>query len=624
MKFPLAEINIDDYNNEIFNLIQDDECKIFIDTNIIALMYGIHDSARKEFLDWIRLYIIKDRVKIPNWVINEYSNRFIRDQIQDYLNPLTKIKTIKKEFIHASTFLKMYIDNASLIGSAYSTITDFKQDLKIIEEKITKIEFTTSSKGKDYKIKVHQEIEKTFEKCIINTDIEKILSKVDELGLIRYNHKLPPGFQDSKKDLNSHGDLILWYEILDFCKSNSVKKAILITNDEKKDWVYAPFKIIINGNSKWNTHPQFKIPDPRLVNEFKSYTDSEKFHIINFEQLTKILIGKISNKFSDLANALQIVHNQKIIAADDNEEFSDKPYEKEATKIEEIIEVIEPNKKATVKDPTILSYSINALSDRDFPLHDNTVLTKTIEELKTYNWYKQNPALQNFIEIAREGIEENTINNDKLFVIGRNIYQSACGGAGIAMAFITDLRSNFVKLSDYIINHLYAGIIYEIYFDSSNTFRQEDLKSHFINEVFEIENIDRLNLSKEFIKNSLEEYKNELLYFPFQTPKVTIELILEGPKINNDEWFGKQEFLVLLELKGNNISLLTDKEENSLSVYFPNLNLSGLINTVAEQYAIPENKIDYKVADNINKQMPIKLENKYFRKLSNLDFKHYS
>ncbi len=622
MKFPLAEINVNDYNDEIFKLIQDDDCTIFIDTNIIALMYGIHDSARKEFLDWIKTYIVKDRIKIPNWVINEYSNRFIRDQIQDYLSPLTKIKTIKKEFTQASAFLKMYIDDASLTKSKYENITEFQEDLKIIEEKIAKIEFTTSSKGHDYKIKVHKEIEKTFEKCIIDTNLENVLSKVKELGQIRYNHKLPPGFQDDKKDLNAHGDLILWYEILDFCKSKNIKKAILITNDEKKDWVYAPFKITVNGRLQGNNHPQFKIVDSRLIHEFKTYTNSEEFHIVNFEQFTKILIGKISNTFIDLANALQIVHNQKTIIEDENKNVLKEKGEEETTStLEETVDAIEPINTDIVENPNQIAYSPHALSDKDFPLHDDTILTKTIEELKTYNWYKQNPALHYFIETARKGIEENIINSDKLFVIGRNIYQSACGGSGEAMSFISELRSNFIKLSDYIINHIYSGIVYEIYFDSFNKFREENLKSHLINEVFEVSDVERLNASKDFIKASLEYYKNGLLYFPFQIENVIIKPIFnDKTKVTDDNWFGVKEFLILTELKGNNIDLLTNEPENSLNIYFPNLNLFGLIDTVGKTYAIPENKIGMEVADNFDKQMPITLENRSFRKLSSLDF----
>jgi hypothetical protein len=47
MKFPLSNLNVKDYQDNIHNLIKDVECVMFIDTNIIALFYSINDSARK-------------------------------------------------------------------------------------------------------------------------------------------------------------------------------------------------------------------------------------------------------------------------------------------------------------------------------------------------------------------------------------------------------------------------------------------------------------------------------------------------------------------------------------------------------------------------------------------------
>jgi hypothetical protein len=42
--------------------------------------------------------------------------------------------------------------------------------------------------------------------------------------------------------------------------------------------------------------------------------------------------------------------------------------------------------------------------------------------LKTLTWAKQNPAIDAF-----EAAQASKYPNDSLFVIGRNIYQSACG-----------------------------------------------------------------------------------------------------------------------------------------------------------------------------------------------------
>lgn len=92
-----------------------------------------------------------------------------------------------------------------------------------------------------------------------------IFNVISESSQVRYVHKLPPGFKDDKKELNLFGDLIILLEVLEFCKSSNTKKAILITNDNKQDWVYAPSKISENSKLLPNNHPQFKIVDLRLT-----------------------------------------------------------------------------------------------------------------------------------------------------------------------------------------------------------------------------------------------------------------------------------------------------------------------------------------------------------------------
>jgi hypothetical protein len=617
MNFPVSEIDVDQYNNHIFSLLQDDGCTIFIDTNIIALLYGIHDSARKEFLDWLKDYIVKERVKIPSWVINEYTNRFIRDKIQDYLSPLTKIKTIQKDFAHASAFLKMNIDEASLPKSKYGNLKEFQSDLKVIEEKIAKIAFAAAGKDQNYKLKIHNQIDQTFNKCILDSDIDDILGKINNLGLIRYYHKLPPGFQDDKKELNAHGDLILWYEILEHCKSKKIKKAILITNDEKKDWVYPPYKLKVNGRAQSNTEPQFKIVDPRLVAEFKIATTSEEFYIVNFEQLTKILISKISNSFIDLANALQIVHEQNEEAIKELSVQEPDPEVEAEEKVEDVkrdIPVIyAPESKPGIK----LTYSKYATADRDFPLFNDDLFIYTIEKLKSHNWYVQNPAIDNFLSLTKKTIEENTTNREELFVVGRNIYQAAHGGSSSAMSFLQELREQFKHYNDSFINNIFAGMVYEIYFDSFGRFRGNKLKSHLINEVFNCEDLDRLKPAKEFIRSSLETYRDNLLYFPFEEQTITlIPTLNPEPIIEKNDWFGEKKYIELIDLKAGNIDLLSKNPDEQQEVYLQDTGLFGIIRIVSTIYAVPIKRIQLEKVITMESDLPVLLKDKKFRKLA--------
>jgi predicted nucleic acid-binding protein len=114
MKFPLSEINRQEYIDDIFELIVDNDCVIFVDTNIFALFFRINNLARNEFFDWIKTLIKNDRIKTPLWALNEYSDRFIRNKIEDYYGPLKSVKSIKNNFEELDSFLKMNIDSESI------------------------------------------------------------------------------------------------------------------------------------------------------------------------------------------------------------------------------------------------------------------------------------------------------------------------------------------------------------------------------------------------------------------------------------------------------------------------------------------------------------------------------
>src|SRR3546814_9102643 len=70
---------------------------------------------------------------------------------------------------------------------------------------------------------------------------------------------LPPGFLDKgKADKqraadNRYGDLIIWREILDHVRTLESGSVVLLTNDNKQDWVYTPPTVIEeNGRPQGN------------------------------------------------------------------------------------------------------------------------------------------------------------------------------------------------------------------------------------------------------------------------------------------------------------------------------------------------------------------------------------
>lgn len=97
MKFPKSIIDINEHQDKIYKLVKDSETTIFIDTNIIALLYKLNAKSRKEFFDWVTA--IKERIKIPSWVVNEYSNKFNSNNILcNYLSSLTVLKEVMNKY----------------------------------------------------------------------------------------------------------------------------------------------------------------------------------------------------------------------------------------------------------------------------------------------------------------------------------------------------------------------------------------------------------------------------------------------------------------------------------------------------------------------------------------------
>ena len=126
--------------------------------------------------------------------------------------------------------------------------------------------------------------------------MEKIGSKpkgqeeIDEIfceGEERYKNQIPPGFEDSSKELSDdneftyagltykrqYGDLIIWKQIISYASENSIKDLIFVTNDKKVDWWW---EIDSNGPKTIGVRPE-------LRDEISREAGVENFHIFNIE-----------------------------------------------------------------------------------------------------------------------------------------------------------------------------------------------------------------------------------------------------------------------------------------------------------------------------------------------------
>ena len=113
-------------------------------------------------------------------------------------------------------------------------------------------------------------------------------------------------------------------------------------------------------------------------------------------------------------------------------------------------------------------YEETVLSDNLFVLDDAKTSHRVIRELKSSTWPRQNPAVDGFTtDLA------NKASTDSLFVVGRNIYQAACGGSHSAMAYLRDFASRSSGIKEPKRKALLDGMLFEVFFDPNAQLRKQ-------------------------------------------------------------------------------------------------------------------------------------------------------
>lgn len=177
---------------------------------------------------------------------------------------------------------------------------------------------------------------------------------------------------------------------------------------------------------------------------------------------------------------------------------------------------------AVVTDEFIAEYSPLAKADANYHVF-SAPLMEIINGLKSHNWYLQNPAVSSLTSV-----EWRLCHKDDLFVLGRNLYQAACGGSNTAFAYFDDLPRRLGQLEKEFAFHILNGMLYEIYFDSSDRLR-EDKKAGRIASVFALEGDERYQSSFQFIQQSLKPYYKQLFYIPGCGRSVIVDVVV-APK----------------------------------------------------------------------------------------------
>ncbi|MDX7839450.1 TIR domain-containing protein [Aeromonas caviae] len=173
--------------------------------------------------------------------------------------------------------------------------------------------------------------------------------------------------------------------------------------------------------------------------------------------------------------------------------------------------------KAGVKLSGRNAYSEIVKSDADYPIKSKGKIGKIVADLRSYNWYTQNPAIEKLI-----ALDWATVSADDAFVLGRNMYQCACGGERRACSFVSNLRRELANISEERAIDLLNGMFFEVYFNSEGEFRGSELKNRKLPELLKIQTVKKYSPSIAFIRRSLDPYKKEVPFLPSAEPQVVV------------------------------------------------------------------------------------------------------
>jgi len=171
-------------------------------------------------------------------------------------------------------------------------------------------------------------------------------------------------------------------------------------------------------------------------------------------------------------------------------------------------------------------YSGTALSDKLFVLDESKAWHRIIQGLKTHDWYRQNPALDKLTaEVA------NKAGRNSVFVIGRNIYQAACGGSRTANGFLKSFMTKTSGFDEDRRKALIDGILFEIFFDSSAQLREQP-KNLCLDQAFELQQYQELSGSFAFISECLLTHADRFHAVPGKNRAITVDVVTKKKSRN--------------------------------------------------------------------------------------------
>jgi len=318
MIFPEIAPSRSDFQRQIVEALSSDKARLFIDASVLIHCYEMSRSACEELLTALDGF--GDRVRVPIWAAKE---TWDHTRGLPSRQPLKKISTnVTKAIGHFRSDSLRYVDERTFDDMSAEQFTTEVDSLIAAADALTRRTERLEPAHDDANARLLPFIASHS----VSSDMPMIYDEVTRTGEQRYAHEVPPGFRDGGtkepsgdddvegapaqlkgKKRNRFGDLIMWLESLQDCKTHACEHLVVLTRDNTKgDWVYNPRLVMDDEGRTVNNGGLLTLPLPLLTQEARQRCETlQSVHVISLEMFTQIVRASFGGRVSNLIRALQ-------------------------------------------------------------------------------------------------------------------------------------------------------------------------------------------------------------------------------------------------------------------------------------------------------------------------------
>lgn len=248
-------------------LFRSKDCYFVFDTNALLDIYRLGKDTAGKILRLLEKF--KDRILIPKHVAKEYHDNM--------LNVITEICREYESFLETNSADKIeqrLMEMFKVNNSPSIKRKIYKYILPAIKRCLKDVQGEQEYMLNQFRNwQLQNMLSDALGKMLLPGFTEEELATLKIEGEERYSKKVPPGYMDTSKESNKHGDFIIWKEILRVAQERSCS-IIFVGRDLKEDWIQ-------------KLHGMICGPRQELIEEFKQYSSKGEFIVYSLDQFIR-------------------------------------------------------------------------------------------------------------------------------------------------------------------------------------------------------------------------------------------------------------------------------------------------------------------------------------------------